>query len=244
LRLHDVASDRRAIVSVDAWRLRTLLGGRDVAERDCSRSLVSSVADLSADGSTLVIGEAAAASGRPTTYLVPVNGGDALRLGTGFPLAISPSGTRVVVTIGEQLVAYSTKSAERWPLATPGPVRSARWIDDVALVAASADRVWRLSLGAAPVALAASGEAGELAIDPHRPALRVCGWRRAAARRRAREREHHDAAGTVHSPGCVRLAGSARRDPRAHHDDAARADGDRCEHRRRREVPRDHTTGG
>jgi hypothetical protein len=45
LRLHDVTGDRRAAVTVDAWRLRTVTNAGDR-----SRSEVSFVSDISADG--------------------------------------------------------------------------------------------------------------------------------------------------------------------------------------------------
>ena len=152
LRLHDVAAGK-AIVSVDAWRLRTLAGSR-TDDRDRSLSEVSFVSDLSADGAHLVVGE----HGNPETalgaYLVPFAGGKPLRLGDGFPLAISPSGQRVAALLGDQLVVYSTATGDHPTLATPGPVTAARWIDETSLVAIARSpdntRLWRLALDAPP----------------------------------------------------------------------------------------------
>ena len=172
LRLHDVASDGRALVTLDSWRLRTLAGGGGVPDRDLSRSHVSYVADLSADGSTLAVAELDDTSGIPSTYLVPVADGPSLRLGPGFPLAIAPSGSRVAVRAlgdgGPELVAYATASAARSRIATVEPIHGARWIDDATLIAAGPTRIWRLSLSASPLALTPEGQAGRLAIDPAR----------------------------------------------------------------------------
>ncbi len=176
LRLHDIASDRRAAITADTWRLRTLVGGpgRDPADR--SRSDMSLVTDLSADGASLLIGELGATAQSVAAYLVPVAGGRPLRIGPGFPYAIAPSGTRVAAALApgaDQLVVYSTSSAARASLTSPGAVMFARWLDEASLVATAAapgspPRLWRLSPAAAPVPLTAEGEAGAFALDPPR----------------------------------------------------------------------------
>jgi hypothetical protein len=84
LRLHDLAADRRALVTIDAWRLRAMAG-----THDCSLSDISYVSNLSADGTQGELGDVEAGGG---AYLVPYDGGRRLRLGPGFPVAISPSG--------------------------------------------------------------------------------------------------------------------------------------------------------
>jgi sugar lactone lactonase YvrE len=164
LRLHDVTADRRAAVTVDAWRLRAMTN-----EGDRSQSEVSFVSDISADGQAIAIGELGSAETAHGAYLVPVTGSP-LRLGPGFPLAISPSGTRVATLVRDgdsaRLVVYSTTSGEHPAIETPGHVANARWIDERSLVASSMGQIWRLSLDAKPVALAKA--AGKLAIDPAR----------------------------------------------------------------------------
>jgi dipeptidyl aminopeptidase/acylaminoacyl peptidase len=172
LRLHDLTSDRRAAVTVDVWRLRTMAGGAGSAERDCSLSEASFVTDISADGASLAIAELGSAETANGVYVVPFAGGPPLRLGDGFPHAISPSGklvaANVMETAGPQLVVYSTASGDRVGLQAPGAVNSARWIDETSLVVSSKQRLWRLAIGAAPVALTEAGVAGRLAIDPAR----------------------------------------------------------------------------
>ena len=163
LRLHDVTRDRRAAVSVDTWRLRTLVGGTHIAERDCSLSEASFVVDISADASLLVVAELGSDETARGAYLVPVAGGAPLRLGPGFPLAISPSRQRVAANVDNELVAYTTQSGERTAIATPAHVTFARWIDETSLVALAQQRLWRLAIGAAPKPLA--DVAGNFALD-------------------------------------------------------------------------------
>jgi hypothetical protein len=160
LRLHDVAADHRALVTIDSWRLRAMAG-----ERDCSASEMSLVTDLSADGSQVLIAEVGAGQG---AYLVPYDGGRRLRLGPGFPVAISPSGQRVAANVMDpaRLVVYSTSSGDAPAMAAPGFVGFARWIDEASLVAASGGALWRLSFAGPPVQLA--DDRGQLAIDPGR----------------------------------------------------------------------------
>ena len=162
LRMHDVAADRRAIVSVDAWRLRTMVGDRDRSLTD-----LSYVSDISADGMQLVVAELGNPIDTTGAFLVPVDGGTPLRLGDGFPLAISPSGQRVATNVGERLVVYSTTSGEYPTVTTPGHVVACRWIDEAMLVAVAGGKLWRLAVGAAPVALAEKARA-PIAIDPAR----------------------------------------------------------------------------
>jgi hypothetical protein len=90
VRLHDVAADRRMLVNADVWRLRAMVGAADR-----SGSEISFVADLSADGHTVAIGDLDHLDHGAGTYLVPYHGGQRLRLGPGFPIAISPSGRLV-----------------------------------------------------------------------------------------------------------------------------------------------------
>jgi hypothetical protein len=137
---------------------------------------MSLVADLTADGERLLIGEIGATAQVITTWLAPVAGGPPLRLGPGLPYAISPSGARVVVSLafgGAQLVVCSVSSAERAAIAGPGGVMFARWIDESSLVACGAapgapPRLWRLSLAGAPAPLTPEGAAGPMALDPAR----------------------------------------------------------------------------
>ena len=177
LRLHDLAADRRAAITVDVWRLRALVGAPGQAgEIDRSLSDFSLVTDISADGATLLIAEIGDVDASIGAYLQPVSAGRPLRLGAGMPLAISPSGQRVAAFVLAddrlQLVAYSTTSAGTTPIATAADVSAARWLDETALIAEGAPgagaRMWKLSTAGAPVALTDPGDAGHPALDPAR----------------------------------------------------------------------------
>jgi eukaryotic-like serine/threonine-protein kinase len=177
LRLHDLAGDGRAAVTVDVWRLRTMAvepAAAGIAQRDVSLSWVSYAADLSADGTTIALGEADEHVGEIATYLAPVSGGKTLRLGPGFPLGIAPSGTWVAAILrGDdpgpgRIVAYATTSAAQRAFPAPPGVLSARWIDEDRLVASAGGRLWRLAADTPPLALTPPGEAGLVAVDPSR----------------------------------------------------------------------------
>ncbi|HWU88094.1 MAG TPA: hypothetical protein VN253_12495, partial [Kofleriaceae bacterium] len=168
LRIHDVAADRRALVTIDTWRLRAMAG-----DRDRSLSEISYVSDLSADGTQVVVGELGDLEAGTGAYLVPYGGGRPLRLGPGFPVAISPSGRRIAANArdADRLVVYSTGSGDAPAIAAPGFVTVARWLDERSLIALYAERLWRLSLDGAPAALADRG--GPFALDP---AARRCAY--------------------------------------------------------------------
>jgi eukaryotic-like serine/threonine-protein kinase len=163
LRVHDLAADRRALLTIDSWRLRAMAG-----ERDCSMSGVSYVSDLSADGTQVVIGELGGLEAGLGSYLVPYAGGRRLRLGPGFPVGISPSGERVAANVREanRLVVYSTRSGDAQAIPTPGLVGHARWLDERTLIGKHGERLWRLAIDAAPIELARTS--GRIALDPAR----------------------------------------------------------------------------
>ncbi len=163
LRLHDVAPDGRLLINSDAWRLRAIVG-----EADRSASEVSYVADLSADGAMVAIGDLDHLDSGAGTYLVPYDGGRRLRLGPGFPVAISPSGRQVAANFdrADRLIVYATGSGEAPRLPTPGLVLLGQWLDETALVGLHDGRLWRLAFGRDPTPLTPTG--GPMALDPAR----------------------------------------------------------------------------
>ncbi len=162
LRIHDVV-DGRILGTLDTWRLRARAG-----DHDRSLSEVSYVSDISRDADHVLIGELGRPVASAGAYVVSYTTGKRVRLGPGFPVAISPSGQRIAVNVEEatRLVVYSTTSSESPSMATPGFVVYARWIDERSLVALFRDRLWKLAVGAEPVPLAQTG--GEFALDPAR----------------------------------------------------------------------------
>jgi eukaryotic-like serine/threonine-protein kinase len=175
LRIHDVARDRRVALTLDAWRLRTMVGTPGGAEIDRSQSEFSFVTDLSADGKTLLVAEFGDLEAANGSYLRPVDAGDGLRVGSGFPIALSPDGTRVIAKHGERpgAVVYSTRSGgePELPVGAITHVSWARWLDDRRLVIAGstpteAPRMWRVAIdGDPPVALTEPGVAGQCHLD-------------------------------------------------------------------------------
>ena len=92
LELYDVSSDGRALLGHHnvVGLLRGLAPGQ-TSELDLSWLDSSRPSDLSADGSTLLITEDGEAAGsRPAIYIRTTDGGEAVRIGEGFGVALSP----------------------------------------------------------------------------------------------------------------------------------------------------------
>jgi Tol biopolymer transport system component/tRNA A-37 threonylcarbamoyl transferase component Bud32 len=114
LKLNDIARDGQHVLltrGIGRGGIIDLTDGA-TAERELSWLDYSTVADLSADGKTLLFyewGEGVAA--KPTIFLRSTDGGDAIRLGEGRPLALSPD-RRWVLAVQErspqQLVVLPT----------------------------------------------------------------------------------------------------------------------------------------
>ena len=92
--LQDVFRDGRALVTRDLGRARILARPPgETRERDLSWFDTSIVADLSADGTTLLSSEGGEGSvGLSSVYLRRTDGSPAVRLGEGSALALSPDG--------------------------------------------------------------------------------------------------------------------------------------------------------
>jgi Tol biopolymer transport system component len=86
------------------------------AERDLSWFDYSTVADLSPDGATLLFYEwGEGVAGRPTVFLRRTDGGEAVRLGEGRPLALSPDGRWALAiqeSTSQQLVLLPTGTGD------------------------------------------------------------------------------------------------------------------------------------
>jgi len=95
LKLNDIAPDGKRVLLTRGTTRGGIIGlaAGTSGERELSWFDYSTVADLSADGKTLLFyewGEGVGAA--PTIFLRTTNGGDAVRLGEGRPLALSPDG--------------------------------------------------------------------------------------------------------------------------------------------------------
>ena len=102
LKLNDISRDGRVLLTRGTTRGGVVVLGADgTKERDLSWLDYSTVADLSADGRTLLFYEWGEGVGaRPTVFLRKTDGSDAVRLGEGRPLALSPD-TRWVAAVRE-----------------------------------------------------------------------------------------------------------------------------------------------
>jgi Tol biopolymer transport system component len=90
IQLWDVGPDRRALVNHGLPRSHLIWSGA-TAERELSWLDWSTAADLSADGQTVLFYEWGEAVGaKPVVYIRNVDGSDAIRLGEGKALALSP----------------------------------------------------------------------------------------------------------------------------------------------------------
>jgi dipeptidyl aminopeptidase/acylaminoacyl peptidase len=88
--VHDVAPDGRALVTHGSARARILWSSGN-EQREVSWLDWSTVADISADGTTVLFYEwGQAVKGEPTVFLRSSNGADAVGLGDGKALALSP----------------------------------------------------------------------------------------------------------------------------------------------------------
>ena len=89
--IRDIAADGRVLLIRQNPRSTIIYRTPDGNDRRLSWFDWSTVADLSADGSTLLFYEwGEGVGGIPTVYLRKTAGGDAVRLGEGKPLALSP----------------------------------------------------------------------------------------------------------------------------------------------------------
>jgi hypothetical protein len=168
--LYDVSRDGRLLFAREDVRILTI-GGIDGGKTEGIVSwLDESVAgDLSLDGSHVLLSEIGSGGGaKGAVYFRPTSGGDAIRLGDGQGLALSPDGKWALATSNErpELLLYPTGVGQRRTLPVSGYERfhSGRWLPDgkrVFFNANVAGRATRCSLldlaGGAPRPVGAEG---------------------------------------------------------------------------------------
>jgi Tol biopolymer transport system component len=134
--LHDVSRDGRLLFAREDVRILTI-GGIDGGKTEGIVSwLDESVAgDLSPDGNHVLLSEIGSGGGaRGAVYFRPTSGGDAIRLGDGQGLALSPDGKWALATSNDrpELLLYPTGVGQRKTLPVSGYERfqSGRWLPD------------------------------------------------------------------------------------------------------------------
>ena len=110
--LLDLSRDRRALIATTIPRTHMVWSGAG-KDQEVSWLDWSTVADLSADGKTVLFyewGEGVGAA--PVVYVRKVDGSDAVRLGPGKALALSPDGLWALA-LQETLDAATRAAADR-----------------------------------------------------------------------------------------------------------------------------------
>jgi eukaryotic-like serine/threonine-protein kinase len=137
MRLQEISRDGRVLLLQASPRSRIVCKLSDTpAERDLSWFDWSTAADISADGKKLLFYEwGEGVAGNSTVYLRDTSGGDAIRLGEGRALALSPDGKwALALQAGPppRLVLLPTGPGEEKPLPASGlnEYYSATWFPD------------------------------------------------------------------------------------------------------------------
>ena len=133
LKLNDISRDGEHVLLTRGTTRGGIMGLAPGVEqeRDLSWFDYSTVADLSSDGRTLLFYEWGEAVGaKPTVFIRKTDGGDAIQLGEGRPLALSPD-ARWVAAVREstmpQLVLLPTGTGESRQLPRGGIVEYLDW---------------------------------------------------------------------------------------------------------------------
>jgi Tol biopolymer transport system component len=106
LKLHDISHDGQRVLLTRGTTRGSIAAATDGPERDLSWFDYSTVADLSADGKTLLFYEWGEAVGAvPTIFIRGTDGSDAVPLGDGRPLALSPDAKWVAAVQGTDAAA-------------------------------------------------------------------------------------------------------------------------------------------
>ncbi len=134
--LYDVSSDGRLLFAREDVRIRTV-GGFDAGKTERSVSWLdeSMARDLSPDGRFILLSEIGGGGGsKGAVYLRATDGADAVRLGDGEGLALSPDGKWALATSSSrpELLLYPTGAGQPRKLSVSGFERfqSARWLPD------------------------------------------------------------------------------------------------------------------
>ena len=133
MKLYDIASNGRVLLSNGMWRaaLEYLPPG-DAAERDLSWLDWSMLADLSADGRSILFNETREGGGsNSSVYLRKADSPTPVKIGEGFGDALSTDGKLVLAHVGDKLAVLPTGSGEARELKVDGAFDlGAIWMPD------------------------------------------------------------------------------------------------------------------
>jgi Tol biopolymer transport system component len=120
--LQDISRDGRVLVERRWGRAEMIVvGPGQSAERELSWLDGSVPADISPEGSTVLFTESGAGSeGVDVVYLRKTDGSDAVRLGEGFALALSPDGKWALARRGSETILIPTGAGQPRPIAAAG----------------------------------------------------------------------------------------------------------------------------
>jgi Tol biopolymer transport system component len=137
LTIHDASRDGRLLLTRETVRLSAVAGvSGEKSERNLSWLDESVVGDLSADGRHLLFSEIGGGGGaRGAVYLRATTGSDAVRLGEGNALALSPDGNWALTmdaSTPPRLILLPTGVGQPQPLSVGGfeSYYFARWLPD------------------------------------------------------------------------------------------------------------------
>jgi Tol biopolymer transport system component len=145
--LQDIRGDGQVLLTEGRFRIGMIHRGADGKERDLSWLDISLIADISADGKTLLFTEHGIGTGIKSyaSYARGVDGSPALRLGDGMAGAFSPDGRSVL-----SVILTSPPHLTVWPMPAGQPKRvedlgvtdlqSVNWLPDGQRILFSATR--------------------------------------------------------------------------------------------------------
>jgi sugar lactone lactonase YvrE len=119
--LHDIAVDGRALITIYTERKGILcLAPGETQERDLSWLDYGHVADISADGATLLFTERSGGRNVESVFLRPTDGSPAIRLGDGAAIALSPDGRWALAVGFEKPTSMELQGHARFVLLPTG----------------------------------------------------------------------------------------------------------------------------
>jgi hypothetical protein len=137
--LHDISPDGKVLMTRNSIRIAmSCQAVGESVERDLTWLFASRPHALSRDGRSVIFAEVLGVTepGTDDVYRRPLDGGPAVRLGTGAAQGLSPDGRWVLAraTAGWSLLPTGAGSAVALPKGTVARIRDGGWLDDARVV--------------------------------------------------------------------------------------------------------------